>query len=101
MSDEEQNRQPSYQGFLSAAFEFLTARPNARVLIVVESSKGFETFRSDSPIWGLGAALAASKQMDGLISAAAVSTAAEQERIANEEADRITASVERDKGKAN
>lgn len=48
--------QNAYSDFISAAMQFLVARPDSQVLIIVEGPKGFETYRTGSGMaWPLGA----------------------------------------------
>lgn len=102
MSDEIRPEEPTYQSFISAAMEFLVARPNANVLILVESSKGMETFRSVmSPIWNLGALHAAQMQFANILAQMTQQAVVQKEQIEAEEQERIQQSGKRDKEKAN
>lgn len=48
--------QPGYGDFLIALGQFLAERPDARILCIVESNRGFETMRNEnSPAWCIGA----------------------------------------------
>lgn len=78
------------------------ARPNANVLILVESSKGMETFRSVmSPIWNLGALHAAQMQFANILAQMTQQAVVQKEQIEAEEQERIQQSGKRDKEKAN
>lgn len=102
MSNDANPTEPTYQSFVSAAMEFLASRPNANVLILVESSKGMETFRSViSPIWNLGALQAAQMQFTNILMQMTQQAAQQKEQIEAEEQDRIEQSQKRDKEKAN
>lgn len=92
---------PTYQNFLSAAMEFLAARPGASVIMVVESEKGFETFTNRSPIWSYGATKAGALQIKGMMLTALQSNDPRKEQFEREEHERMMASVKRDKEKAN
>jgi hypothetical protein len=104
LSDDPKDRvaPSSYTQFVSAAMEFLVARPNANVLIIVESATGLETFRSvSSPVWNLGALNAAQVQFSGILAAMSQQVREKAEAIENDEQDRIERSLKRDKEKAN
>lgn len=104
MSDkpDEKPQEPSYQNYLSALMEFLAARPNSNVLVIVESPRGFETYSTmSSPVWNKGAAGAAESQFDEILRMMLRASSPEKERLQKEEQDRMDESLKRDKERTN
>lgn len=104
MSDDSKDKvmPATYTQFVSAAMEFLAAKKNANVLILVESDFGFQMFRNvPSPIWGAGIAHAAQEEFDIIMRELRSRNVAVAQAIDETEEERIEQSMKRDKEKEN
>ena len=88
--------QPGYGDFLIALGQFLAERPEARILCIVESNRGFETMRNDSPVWCIGAL-----QMTGRVIERVIESSRDPEaelRRQHEEESKIQTNMRANKG---
>jgi len=99
--DDEMTPEKTYAGFVGAAMEFLTAQgPQAAVLILVEGSRGIQTFRNQNSLpWVIGICECGKEMFKEL--GKKLANQEQLDRVAEEEEKRIQDSVARTKGKAN